>query len=245
MDLNLHPELKEPLKALCSDPSTTIVVLSRSSRSVLDKVCIYFLTLVSFLGIQASLTDLVFTQNQNFGEYDMWLAAENGMFLRLTNGEWMTTMPEHLNMEWVDSVKVQRYLVQTKPNHNLSSGFFYLQRVLKYFTERTPRSHFETRDTSLIWNYKYAGNLSISLFLVIFSSGRLFWISGCGFQNPFRNHQFFFLLGSVHTFSIQVGLDSKTRNWLIPGTGSIILGNLDKNLGCFGLFRLILDNTVS
>ncbi|WZZ34042.1 hypothetical protein YC2023_017443 [Brassica napus] len=81
MDLNLHPELKGPLKALCSDPSTTIVVLSGSSRSVLDK---------------------------NFGEYDMWLAAENGMFLRLTNGEWMTTMPEHLNMEWVDSVKFGR-----------------------------------------------------------------------------------------------------------------------------------------
>lgn len=36
----------------------------------------------------------------------MWLAAENGMFLRSTRGEWMTTMPEHLNMDWVDSVKV-------------------------------------------------------------------------------------------------------------------------------------------
>lgn len=36
----------------------------------------------------------------------MWLAAENGMFLRLTSSEWMTTMPENLNMEWVDSVKV-------------------------------------------------------------------------------------------------------------------------------------------
>lgn len=36
----------------------------------------------------------------------MWLAAENGMFLRFTRGDWMTTMPEHLNMEWVDSVKV-------------------------------------------------------------------------------------------------------------------------------------------
>lgn len=43
---------------------------------------------------------------QNFGEFDMWLAAENGMFLRHTEGKWMTTMPEHLNMEWVDSVKV-------------------------------------------------------------------------------------------------------------------------------------------
>nr|XP_028944955.1 alpha,alpha-trehalose-phosphate synthase [UDP-forming] 1-like isoform X2 [Malus domestica] len=70
----------------------------------------------------------------NFGELDMWLAAENGMFLRLTKGEWMTTMPEHLNMEWVDSVK----------------------HVFEYFTERTPRSHFDKRETSLVWNYKYA-----------------------------------------------------------------------------------------
>lgn len=37
----------------------------------------------------------------------MWLAAENGMFLRSTRGDWMTTMPEHSNMEWVDSVKVR------------------------------------------------------------------------------------------------------------------------------------------
>ncbi|XP_010531916.1 PREDICTED: alpha,alpha-trehalose-phosphate synthase [UDP-forming] 1 [Tarenaya hassleriana] len=107
LDLKLHPEVKGALKALCSDPRTTIVVLSGSGRTVLDK---------------------------NFCEYDMWLAAENGMFLRLTNGEWMTTMPEHLNMEWVDSVK----------------------HVFKYFTERTPRSHFEVRETSLVWNYKYA-----------------------------------------------------------------------------------------
>nr|AXH37638.1 trehalose-6-phosphate synthase [Moringa oleifera] len=107
MNLKLHPDLKEPLTVLCSDPKTTIVVLSGSNRSDLDK---------------------------NFGEYNMWLAAENGMFLRLTKGEWMTTMPEHLNMEWVDSVKL----------------------VLQYFRERTPRSHIEERDTSLVWNYKYA-----------------------------------------------------------------------------------------
>ncbi|KDP34467.1 hypothetical protein JCGZ_11938 [Jatropha curcas] len=107
MELKLHPELKEPLIALCSDPKTTIVVLSGSDRSVLD---------------------------ENFGEFDMWLAAEHGMFLRLTKGEWMTTMPEHLNMEWVDSVK----------------------HVFEYFTERTPRSHYELRETSLVWNYKYA-----------------------------------------------------------------------------------------
>ncbi|KAK6132582.1 hypothetical protein DH2020_033684 [Rehmannia glutinosa] len=107
MELKLHPELKGPLTMLCSDPNTTIVVLSGSDRSVLD---------------------------DNFGEYNMWLAAENGMFLRSTKGEWMTTMPEHLNMDWVDSVK----------------------HVFEYFTERTPRSHFERRETSLVWNYKYA-----------------------------------------------------------------------------------------
>lgn len=107
MELKLHPDLKEPLKKLCDDPKTTIVVLSGSGRSVLDN---------------------------NFGDYNMWLAAENGMFLRLTKGEWMTTMPENLNMDWVESVK----------------------HVFEYFTERTPRSHFEVRETSLVWNYKYA-----------------------------------------------------------------------------------------
>ncbi|CAI0409282.1 unnamed protein product [Linum tenue] len=107
MELKLRPDLKGPLTTLCNDPKTTIVVLSGSDTSLLD---------------------------ENFGDYDMWLAAEHGMFLRLTKGEWMTTMPEHLNMEWVDSVK----------------------QVFEYFTERTPRSHIELRDTSLVWNYKYA-----------------------------------------------------------------------------------------
>lgn len=31
------------------------------------------------------------------------------------------------------------------------------QNVFEYFTERTPRSHFEHRETSFVWNYKYAG----------------------------------------------------------------------------------------
>ncbi|MCO5558802.1 hypothetical protein L7F22_012389 [Adiantum nelumboides] len=56
------------------------------------------------------------------------------MFLRHTRGEWKTTMPEHLNMDWVESVEV----------------------VFDYFRERTPRSYVETRDTSIVWNYKYA-----------------------------------------------------------------------------------------
>ncbi|KAL1299779.1 alpha,alpha-trehalose-phosphate synthase [UDP-forming] 1 isoform X1 [Arachis ipaensis] len=107
MELTVHPELKQPLKELCSDPKTTIVVLSGSGRAVLD---------------------------QNFKEYDMWLAAENGMFLNPSKGEWMTTMPEQLNMEWVDSLK----------------------HVFLYFRERTPRSCFEEREASLVWNYKHA-----------------------------------------------------------------------------------------
>ncbi|KAM6552290.1 hypothetical protein CsatB_002098 [Cannabis sativa] len=107
MEPKLHPDLKEPLKKLSEDPKTTVVVLSGSDRNILD---------------------------DNFSDYNMWLAAENGMFLRLTAGEWMTTMPENLTMEWVESVK----------------------HVFEYFTERTPRSHFELRETSLVWNYKYA-----------------------------------------------------------------------------------------
>lgn len=37
----------------------------------------------------------------------MCLAAENGTFLRFTTGEWMTAMPNNLNMDWVESVKVR------------------------------------------------------------------------------------------------------------------------------------------
>uniref|UniRef100_A0A2N9H019 Uncharacterized protein n=1 Tax=Fagus sylvatica TaxID=28930 RepID=A0A2N9H019_FAGSY len=70
----------------------------------------------------------IVSQEENFGEYDMWLAAEHEMFLYLTMGEWMTTMPEHFNMEWVDIVR----------------------HVLEYFTKRTPRSHFEPCETSLL-----------------------------------------------------------------------------------------------
>ncbi|XWS12446.1 hypothetical protein CRYUN_Cryun37aG0089500 [Craigia yunnanensis] len=107
LEPKLRTDLPEPLKKLCDDPKTTIVVLSGSDRSILD---------------------------DNFGDYNLWLAAENGMFLRVTRGDWMTTMPENLNMDWVDSIK----------------------HVFEYFTERTPRSHFELRETSVIWNYKYA-----------------------------------------------------------------------------------------
>lgn len=40
----------------------------------------------------------------------MWLAGENGMFLRHTSGEWVTKMPEHMNLDWIDGVKVSLYM---------------------------------------------------------------------------------------------------------------------------------------
>ena len=34
-----------------------------------------------------------------------------------------------------------------------------VQLVFDYFCERTPRSFVDARDTSVVWNYKYAGQL--------------------------------------------------------------------------------------
>ena len=43
-----------------------------------------------------------------------------------------------------------------------------VQLVFDYFCERTPRSFVEARETSVIWNYKYAGHdlLLLGLLLV-------------------------------------------------------------------------------
>ncbi|KAK7342832.1 hypothetical protein VNO80_25788 [Phaseolus coccineus] len=38
MELKVHPKLRQPLTALCSDPNTTVVVLSGSGRQVLNDV---------------------------------------------------------------------------------------------------------------------------------------------------------------------------------------------------------------
>lgn len=43
---------------------------------------------------------------QVFGDYEIWLAAENGMYLRHMQNEWTPTM-EHLNMDWKESVQVE------------------------------------------------------------------------------------------------------------------------------------------
>lgn len=104
--LKLNPELKGPLKTLCDNEDTTVIVVSGHGKIILD---------------------------ESFREFKMWLAAENGMFLRETSEEW-TTSTEHLEIGCSDSVK----------------------KVIEYFTRRTPRSYPEQRETSFVWNYKYA-----------------------------------------------------------------------------------------
>ncbi|WOL11113.1 alpha,alpha-trehalose-phosphate synthase [Canna indica] len=107
-ELKLHPDLRGPLATLCNDAQTTVVVLSGSDRNILDK---------------------------NFGGYNMWLAAENGMFLRHTSGDWMKIISRvPLNMDWA---------VSAVP-------------VFELFTRRTPRSYYDHRDTSIVWDYKHA-----------------------------------------------------------------------------------------
>uniref|UniRef100_A0A452XTT5 Trehalose 6-phosphate phosphatase n=4 Tax=Aegilops tauschii subsp. strangulata TaxID=200361 RepID=A0A452XTT5_AEGTS len=56
------------------------------------------------------------------------------MFLRQPGEEWITMRYEQEEISWAGSVK----------------------KVFEYFTQRTPRSNFEQRETSLVWNYKYA-----------------------------------------------------------------------------------------
>lgn len=41
-----------------------------------------------------------------------------------------------------------------------------VQLVFDYFCERTPRSFVEARETSVVWNYKYAGENILSVFLL-------------------------------------------------------------------------------
>lgn len=53
--------------------------------------------------------------------------------LELSSG-WSTTVDSAYNMDWFESVRL----------------------VYEYFTERTPRSFVEARETSLVWNYRYA-----------------------------------------------------------------------------------------
>ncbi|KAG0570209.1 hypothetical protein KC19_6G144100 [Ceratodon purpureus] len=107
LNLGLHPGMKEPLTKLCQDPNTIILILSGSTKEALD---------------------------ETFGDYNLWLAAENGMFLRHTSGLWNTNMKQKFDMDWAVSVKL----------------------VFEYFCARAPRTFVESRETALVWNYKYA-----------------------------------------------------------------------------------------
>lgn len=53
----------------------------------------------------------------------------------------------------------------------------WFQHVFEYFTERTPRSHFEVRETSLVWNYKYAGTRNLYIYIcTFFLLVKIFWL---------------------------------------------------------------------
>lgn len=58
----------------------------------------------------------------------------NSTLLQHLEPQWVALF-DTINREWMEAV----------------------QLVLDYFCERTPRSFVETRETSLVWNYKYAG----------------------------------------------------------------------------------------
>lgn len=95
------------LKALSKDPNVDIVIFSGSEKERMAHA---------------------------FSELPVWLAAENGAFIREPSSvEWKPLL-DVSNGEWKDSV----------------------QLVFEYFCERTPRSFVEERGTSLVWNYKYA-----------------------------------------------------------------------------------------
>ncbi|KAL3135793.1 Trehalose-6-P synthase/phosphatase complex synthase subunit [Trebouxia sp. C0010 RCD-2024] len=108
----VNPTVYNSIATLSNGPNTTVVVFSGSDKAKLDEV---------------------------FGSLNVWLAAENGIFMRPPPDEdgdqedW-ATMGELPKKEWMESV----------------------QLVFDYFCERTPRSFVEARDTSVVWNYKYA-----------------------------------------------------------------------------------------
>ncbi|KAM0068886.1 putative alpha,alpha-trehalose-phosphate synthase (UDP-forming) [Helianthus debilis subsp. tardiflorus] len=113
-ELNLHPELEQPLKRLCDDPASTVVIISGSQRCVLEK---------------------------NFEDYNVWLAAEHGVFIRTADKNWSQNLTNNIHTDWIVSLKV----VKRVKRH-----------VFEYFTTRTPRSYCELRETSIVWSYKYS-----------------------------------------------------------------------------------------
>jgi len=112
----VNPDVCNCVCELAAHPMVTVVVFSGSDRERLL---------------------------ETFGDHpNIWLAAENGVFLRPpqqpyealgSDQGWVTCSP-NISNDWTDSV----------------------QLVFEYFCERTPRSFVEVRESSLVWNYKYA-----------------------------------------------------------------------------------------
>ena len=61
----VNPRVYDSVAALCDSPNTTVVVFSGSDKQKLQ---------------------------ETFGKLDVWLAAENGIFMRPPQGEWSTLL---------------------------------------------------------------------------------------------------------------------------------------------------------
>ena len=61
----VNPQVFDSVAALCGSPDTTVVVFSGSDKQKLE---------------------------ETFGELDVWLAAENGIFMRPPGNEWSTLL---------------------------------------------------------------------------------------------------------------------------------------------------------
>eukprot|EP00884_Botryococcus_braunii_P003352 jgi/Botrbrau1/13017/Bobra.0389s0014.1 len=111
LELRIVPNWKNmrALEVIASDPNTMVVIFSGSDKSRLQEY---------------------------YGDLPVWLAAENGTFVRgpYPGDEWELQVELAPDLTWMESVN----------------------SVLEYYCERTPCSYVERRDTSLVWNYAYA-----------------------------------------------------------------------------------------
>lgn len=108
----VNPQTYNSIKGLSDDRNTVIVIFSGSGKEQLE---------------------------ETFGRLNVWLAAENGIFMRRPptliepEPEWVALVDVQ-RKEWMDSVGL----------------------VFDYFRERTPRSFVEAREASIVWNYRSA-----------------------------------------------------------------------------------------
>lgn len=106
----VSPSARAAVERLAADPRNVVVIFSGSDRAKLDE---------AFGSLK--------------GGGQVWLAAENGVFVKPPGRDWAALI-EPPKKEWMDAV----------------------QTVFDYFCERTPRSYVEARATSVVWNYKHA-----------------------------------------------------------------------------------------